>query len=65
MPRLAAKFQRNHTIADVKRFIELNSSGTDNYVLQTGFPPKALVAKDQESIEEAGLLNSTLIQKLL
>ncbi|KAL3521915.1 hypothetical protein ACH5RR_014749 [Cinchona calisaya] len=64
--RLVAHFNYHHTVGDIRSFI--NSSrpdGARTYQLQTvGFPPKVLTDASQ-TIEQAGLANSVVIQKLL
>ncbi|CAI9086840.1 OLC1v1020760C1 [Oldenlandia corymbosa var. corymbosa] len=63
--RLVAHFNYHHTIADIRSFIDASRpGGARGYQLQTvGFPPKVLSDVSQ-SIEEAGLANSVVIQKL-
>ncbi|OWM83374.1 plant UBX domain-containing protein 4-like [Punica granatum] len=62
--RLIAQFNHHHTINDVRRFIDASRpGGSRNYQLQMmGFPPKVLTDFDQ-TIEQAGLANSVVIQK--
>ncbi|XP_010529458.1 PREDICTED: plant UBX domain-containing protein 4-like [Tarenaya hassleriana] len=63
--RLVAKFNHRHTINDIRAFIDASSrSGNPrNYQLQMmGFPPKPLTDLSQ-TIGEAGLANSVIIQK--
>ncbi|CAA0825068.1 Plant UBX domain-containing protein 5 [Striga hermonthica] len=63
--RLVSRFNRQHTIRDIRGFIDASRpGGSTGYQLQTmGFPPKQLVDLDQ-TIEEAGIANSVVIQKL-
>ncbi|KAL7000036.1 Plant UBX domain-containing protein 4 [Sarracenia purpurea var. burkii] len=63
--RMVSRFNYNHTIRDIRAFIDASRlAGTTTYQLQTvGFPPKLLTDLDQ-SIEQAGLANSVVIQKL-
>ncbi|KAG6394114.1 hypothetical protein SASPL_144693 [Salvia splendens] len=63
--RMVAHFNHNHTIADIRSFIDASRpGGTTSYQLQTvGFPPKVLTDLTQ-TIEQAGLLNSVVVQKL-
>lgn len=63
--RLVSRFNLTHTIRDVRSFIDAaRPNGQGNYHLQTmGFPPKQLTNADQ-MIEEAGIANSVVIQKL-
>ncbi|OVA20007.1 UBX [Macleaya cordata] len=62
--RMIARFNYHHTISDIRAFIDASRpGGARNYQLQTvGFPPKQLTDVKQ-TIEEAGLANSVLIQK--
>ncbi|XP_051125023.1 plant UBX domain-containing protein 4-like [Andrographis paniculata] len=62
--RMVARFNHHHTIADIRAFIDASRpEGLRSYQLQTvGFPPKVLTDLDQ-TIEQAGLLNSVVIQK--
>lgn len=63
--RMVAHFNLHHTVSDIRAFI--NSSRPDGprtYQLQTvGFPPKQLTDQNQ-TIEQAGLANSVVIQKI-
>lgn len=63
--RMVARFNYQHTIDDIRSFIDASRpGGTRTYQLQSvGFPPKVLTDPNQ-TIEEAGLLNSVVIQKL-
>ncbi|CAA0817962.1 Plant UBX domain-containing protein 4 [Striga hermonthica] len=63
--RMVAHFNHHHTIADVRSFINASRpGGPRSYQLQAvGFPPKILSDLTQ-TIEQAGLLNSVVIQKL-
>ncbi|GAY35285.1 hypothetical protein WN944_012601 [Citrus x changshan-huyou] len=62
--RLIAHFNLHHTISDIHSFIDASRPGTArNYQLQMmGFPPKVLADRTQ-TIEQAGLANSVVIQK--
>ncbi|CAK7349025.1 unnamed protein product [Dovyalis caffra] len=62
--RMVSHFNLNHTIRDIRAFIEASRpGGASNYQLQTmGFPPKQLTDPDQ-TIEEAGIASSVVIQK--
>ncbi|XP_047336291.1 plant UBX domain-containing protein 4-like [Impatiens glandulifera] len=62
--RMVARFNYCHTIRDIRSFIDASrSGGARNYQLQTvGFPPKQLANLDQ-TIEEAGIANSVVLQK--
>ncbi|XP_057764969.1 plant UBX domain-containing protein 4 [Salvia miltiorrhiza] len=63
--RMVAHFNHHHTIADIRSFIDASRpGGTRSYQLQTvGFPPKVLSDLTQ-TIEEAGLLSSVVVQRL-
>ncbi|GFP85071.1 uba and UBX domain-containing protein at4g15410 [Phtheirospermum japonicum] len=63
--RMVAHFNYHHTIADIRSFIDSSRpGGSGSYQLQSvGFPPKIL-ADVTQTIEQAGLLNSVVIQKL-
>lgn len=62
--RLIGHFNLHHTINDIHSFIDASRPGTArNYQLQMmGFPPKVLSDRIQ-TIEQAGLANSVVIQK--
>lgn len=63
--RLVAHFNFHHTIGDIRNFIDASRPGGNRtYQLQTvGFPPKVLTDPNQ-TIEQAGLANSVIIQKI-
>ncbi|KAK6918824.1 SEP domain, partial [Dillenia turbinata] len=63
--RMIARFNHQHRISDIRAFIDASRpDGTRTYQLQTmGFPPKQLTDPNQ-TIEEAGLANSVVIQRL-
>ncbi|XP_015959050.1 plant UBX domain-containing protein 4 [Arachis duranensis] len=62
--RLISNFNYHHTISDIRGFIDASRPGGQrNYQLQMmGFPPKVL-ADETQTIEQAGLANSVVIQK--
>ncbi|GLU15585.1 hypothetical protein SLE2022_320620 [Rubroshorea leprosula] len=62
--RMVAHFNFHHTINDIRSFINAATpGGATNYQLQLmGFPPKLLTDPSQ-TIEQAGLANSVVIQK--
>ncbi|XP_009114581.1 plant UBX domain-containing protein 4 [Brassica rapa] len=63
--RLVAKFNHHHTVNDVRAFIDSSRppGAPVNYQLQTmGFPPAPLTDLTQ-TIEQAGLANSVVLQK--
>ncbi|XP_058091577.1 plant UBX domain-containing protein 4-like [Magnolia sinica] len=63
--RMVARFNHHHTVGDIRAFIDASRpGGTTTYQLQTvGFPPKQLTDVNQ-TIEQAGLANSVVIQKI-
>lgn len=67
--RTVARFNTDHTVGDIRAFINnhMGRSGAaapPSYTLQTvGFPPKQLTDVTQ-TIKDAGLANSVVIQKL-
>lgn len=63
--RMVARFNHHHTIADIRAFIDAaRPGGATTYQLQAmGFPPKPL-NDPMQTIEQAGLTNSVIIQKL-
>ncbi|KAF7815315.1 plant UBX domain-containing protein 4-like [Senna tora] len=63
--RMVSRFNHHHTISDVRAFIDASRpGGARSYQLQTmGFPPKQLTDLDQ-TIEQAGIANSVVIQRL-
>ncbi|KAF6159125.1 hypothetical protein GIB67_032742 [Kingdonia uniflora] len=62
--RMIARFNFHHTVSDIRSFIDASRpGGTISYQLQTvGFPPKQLSDVTQ-TIEQAGLANSVVVQK--
>ncbi|KAL8506793.1 hypothetical protein ACS0TY_017621 [Phlomoides rotata] len=63
--RMVSRFNNYHTIRDIRGFIDASRpGGPTSYQLQTmGFPPQQLTNLDQ-TIDEAGIANSVVIQKL-
>ncbi|KAM3301507.1 plant UBX domain-containing protein 4 [Capsicum chacoense] len=63
--RMVSRFNYQHTIRDIRGFIDASRPGGSRcYRLQTmDFPPKQLSDLDQ-TVEQAGLANSVVIQKL-
>ncbi|KAJ7964812.1 Plant UBX domain-containing protein [Quillaja saponaria] len=63
--RMVSRFNHHHTIRDIRAFIDASRpGGVRSYQLQTmGFPPKQLSDMEQ-TIEQAGIGNSVVIQKL-
>ncbi|KAF8086445.1 hypothetical protein N665_0625s0010 [Sinapis alba] len=62
--RLVAKFNKHHTVNEIRAFIDSSRPGAPvNYQLQTmGFPPTPL-SDLTHTIEQAGLANSVVLQK--
>jgi UBX domain-containing protein 1 len=62
--RMVAKFNHTHTVGDVRQYINASHPGMTAraYTLQASFPPKPLT-DEAMSIQEAGLINSVVIQK--
>ncbi|CAH8315314.1 unnamed protein product [Eruca vesicaria subsp. sativa] len=62
--RMVARFNNHHTVNDIRAFIDFSRPGNPvNYSLQVmGFPPKPLTDPLQ-TIDQAGLANSVVIQK--
>ena len=62
--RMIAHFNFHHTVDDIRSFINASRPGSaTNYQLQImGFPPKLLTDPTQ-TMEQAGLANSVVIQK--
>ncbi|CAN0914406.1 Plant UBX domain-containing protein 5 [Linum grandiflorum] len=63
--RMVSRFNLHHTVRDVRGFIMASRPGeAQDFQLQTmGFPPKQLTDPDQ-TIQDAGIANSVVIQKL-
>ncbi|KAI3769633.1 hypothetical protein L6452_00742 [Arctium lappa] len=63
--RMVSRFNFHHTISDIRSFIDASRPGGPRayQLLTMGFPPKQLNDLKQ-TIEEAGLANSVVIQKL-
>ncbi|XWS75781.1 hypothetical protein CRYUN_Cryun01aG0121600 [Craigia yunnanensis] len=62
--RMVSRLNYHHTIRDIRGFIDASQpDGARNYQLLTmGFPPKQLTDLDQ-TVEQAGIANSVVIQK--
>jgi len=61
--RLIGKFNHSHRIKHIRDFINRTKPIKSNYHLCTAFPQKTLVDENQ-TIADAGLLNSVVVQKL-
>jgi UBX domain-containing protein 1 len=64
--RLVARFNTDHTVAHVRQFVDAARPGGASrpYVLQTSMPVKQLTDTSQ-TLQAAGLLNATIIQKYI
>ncbi|KAI1318115.1 hypothetical protein EDD11_007167 [Mortierella claussenii] len=64
--RMVARFNHTNTINDIRGFINASRAGESSraYVLQTSFPKKEL-EDVQQTIKDAGLLNSVVLQRYL
>ncbi|SOV03886.1 related to SHP1 - potential regulatory subunit for Glc7p [Ustilago sp. UG-2017a] len=62
--RMTARFNTDHTIADLRSYINAANPATStrNYVLNASFPPKPL-SDESQTLQDAGLLNAVVIQK--
>ncbi|XKL66902.1 hypothetical protein PGB90_010322 [Kerria lacca] len=64
--RLVGTFNYNHTINDLRRYIEASSpqSRRRSYTLLSSFPRKELV-KNDDTIEQTGLINAVVMQHFI
>jgi UBX domain-containing protein 1 len=60
--KLIGTFNHSHTIQDIRSFIENSHPSNFAYDLMTSFPQK-LLGNETQTVSEAGLLNSVVIQK--
>ena len=60
--RLIGKFNHTHTVAHVRAFIDRSKPSSSSYTLATSFPPKP-IDNESQTLAEAGLLNSVIVQK--
>lgn len=62
--RMVARFNLTHTVSDIRQFIKASRPDmAQGYALQmAGFPPKQLTS-DSDTIKDAGLEGSVIIQK--
>ena len=56
------EFNLSNTVRDIMRFVE-NASGSHNFSLLDGFPPRPIVQVDK-TIEELKLQGSMLTQRI-
>ncbi|XP_062543587.1 NSFL1 cofactor p47 [Armigeres subalbatus] len=63
--RLSARFNQSHTIENVRQYITnaRPQYATQSFALMTTFPPKEL-ADGSQSLKDAGLLNSAIMQRM-
>lgn len=61
--RVVGKFNTTHTVHDLQAFVDAQDSNSAPYQLLLGRPPQPIQVTGQ-SLEEAGLKNQSLIQKL-
>ncbi|XP_067836201.1 NSFL1 cofactor p47-like isoform X1 [Heptranchias perlo] len=63
--RLVQKFNQTHRISDIRQFIIQHRSvfATSSFVLMTTFPNKELTDEEQ-TLQEAKLLNAVIVQRL-
>jgi len=64
--RLVARMNLYHTVGDIRSFINASRPGSSAtpYTIQTTFPNRVL-EDDSQTIEQAGLKNSVVVQRLL
>lgn len=61
--KLQAKFNLEHTAADIRRFIMRNKPQNRAFDLMTTFPQK-VITDESQTIQQLGLANSVIVQKL-
>jgi len=62
--QLVQEFNQSHTVTDLKNFCAA-SSGGKNFELRAGFPPKPIDLNSEQTLQDAKLLNETVIQRYL
>jgi len=62
--QVVQEFNQSHTVTDLKNFCAA-SSGGKNFELRSGFPPKPLDLSSEQTLQDAKLLNETVIQRYL
>jgi UBX domain-containing protein 1 len=62
--RMISRFNHHHTVRDIRDFLDASRPGSARtyQLLTMGFPPKQLADLDQ-TIDQAGIGNSVVIQK--
>ncbi|KAJ3694907.1 hypothetical protein LUZ60_000284 [Juncus effusus] len=62
--RMVARFNTSHTVGHIRAFIDASRPGAvRTYQLQTGFPP-TILTDPSLTIDQAGLANSVIMQKM-
>jgi UBX domain-containing protein 1 len=61
--RLVQRFNSSDRVEELYNFIALKTEGTRAWDLVTSFPPQPLTDKKSQTVAEAGLKNSVVIQK--
>ena len=62
--KIFLEFNQSHTVTDLKNFCAA-SSGGKNFELRAGFPPKPIDLNSEQTLQDAKLLNETVIQRYL
>merc|ERR1711990_12177 len=62
--QVVQEFNQSHTVTDLKNFCAA-SSGGKNFELRAGFPPKPIDLNSDQTLQDAKLLNETVIQRYL
>jgi UBX domain-containing protein 1 len=64
--RMICRMNHTHTVGDIRNFINASrpENNTRPYVIATTFPNKEL-DNDTQTIKEAGLINSVVVQKII
>jgi len=62
--QLVQEFNQSHTVTDLKNFCAATSGGK-NFELRAGFPPKPIDLNSEQTLQDAKLLNETVIQRYL
>eukprot|EP01114_Cavostelium_apophysatum_P022023 TRINITY_DN7834_c0_g1_i1.p1 TRINITY_DN7834_c0_g1~~TRINITY_DN7834_c0_g1_i1.p1 ORF type:complete len:161 (+),score=41.50 TRINITY_DN7834_c0_g1_i1:746-1228(+) len=61
--KLIGKFNHTHQVKDIRRFIDFSKPGRANFELCTAFPQKP-ISDENQTISQAGLVNSVVVQKM-
>jgi len=62
--KLVATFNLSHTVLDLRNFIDASQTGKRPYQIMTTFP-KVILTNTEQTLEEAKLLNTVVVQSLL